>query len=113
MWRRLSRVSAGWISARILKDCFHIARPYVEYNLVPLVYEPGYSFPSEHVAVFTTLCVTAFFLHRKSGILLAIITIFIAISRIVIGVHYPIDVLGGAVLGGLIGFLLIKLFKKI
>ena len=103
----------SWISARMLKDFFQISRPYVTHNLIPLVYEPGYSFPSEHVAIFGALSVTAFFLHKKSGILLAIATLCIALSRIVIGVHYPVDVLGGAVLGGLVGLFLIKVFKYI
>ncbi len=103
----------SWIAARMLKDFFQISRPYVTHNLIPLVNEPGYSFPSEHVTVFAALSVATFFLHKKSGILLAIATLCIALSRIVIGAHYPIDVLGGAVLGSLVGLLLIKVFKYI
>ncbi|MEI6400331.1 MAG: phosphatase PAP2 family protein [bacterium] len=103
----------SWISARVIKNMFHTVRPYIEQNVVPLFYEPGYSFPSEHVTIFTALSVAVFFLHRKCGIVLGVITILIAISRIIIGVHYPIDILGGFVLGGIIGFLLVKVFKNI
>ncbi len=103
----------SWIFANILKYIFHTARPFLEHNIIPLVYEHSYGFPSQHTAVFTSLAVAGYFINKKLGIFLGFCALFIGISRIVIGVHYPIDILGGAILGGFVGYLLVKIFKEI
>ncbi len=103
----------AWFLARILKMIFHTARPFVDMAITPLAYESSSGFPSEHMAVFTGLAVVSYFLNKKLGIILGVIAMLIGLSRIVIGVHYPIDIIGGAIVGGIVGYLFIKLFKKI
>ena len=62
-----------------------------------------YSFPSGHAARAVLLCLLAL----RMGPLPAFIVIvawspFMVISRIAIGIHYVLDVVGGALLGGLL-----------
>ena len=58
------------------------------------------SFPSDHAVLFFTFATGLFLVSRKLGtIALAYVTIFIAMPRIYLGVHYPTDILAGAVLG--------------
>lgn len=72
--------------------------------------ESGYSFPSGHTLGATCLAVAAgYFLWRSrwpiatkaalTVMLVAVVTL-VASSRLVLGVHYPTDVLGGMLLGG-------------
>ncbi len=103
----------SWLFAHSLKNIFMIDRPFVNNSMIPIVQEVGYSFPSEHVAVFTSLTIALYFLNKKAGIILGIFALFIGVSRMVLGVHYPIDILAGIVSGSLIGLLLIYLFRKI
>jgi len=57
------------------------------------------SFPSDHAAVSFALAV-AVFIHNKSlGLFLLLLSILIGLARIYTGVHYPLDILGGAIVG--------------
>ncbi|MEJ0001915.1 MAG: phosphatase PAP2 family protein [bacterium] len=108
-------VSSGsaWIIAHTLKLIFHVSRPFVELGITPLVYQSNYSFPSEHCAVFSALAVSMFFIHKRAGVALGILAVLVGLSRIILGVHYPIDVLGGFLVGSIVAILYVKLFKKI
>lgn len=97
----------------ILKYIFHTPRPFVDHSIIPLVYEYSYGFPSGHTALFAGLAVALYFLNKKLGIILGVLALLVGISRVVIGVHYPIDIIGGAIVGGLAGYTIVKIFKKI
>ncbi len=103
----------SWFVANIFKSILRINRPFVDLEIIPLHSEMGFSFPSEHMAVFTAIAVVMFLINKKAGFIFLIIAILIGLSRIVIGVHYPLDIVGGLFVGVLVGLLFIKLFKKI
>lgn len=61
------------------------------------------SFPSSHAAnIFATGSVLTF-LYRRAWFVWLAIALTVSFSRIYVGVHYPLDVLGGAVYGILLG----------
>ncbi len=70
----------------------------------PLVREPTtQSFPSGHAATsFACAATLAAFVPRHAAVVLYVLAAAIAYSRVYVGVHYPLDVLGGAALGLLI-----------
>lgn len=59
------------------------------------------SFPSDHAALAFAIAVAVFLAHRRWGIIFLIAAMFVALGRVFVGVHYPSDVLMGAVIGGL------------
>jgi undecaprenyl-diphosphatase len=97
--------SVGW--NQLLKVLFHRARPDVH----RLIAETGFSFPSGHTMSACALygaIVFLFWRHGatrfRRGLLLAFGALMIAgigFSRIYLGVHYPSDVLGAMMAGGL------------
>lgn len=103
----------SWVFTETLKNILKINRPFVTEQLIPIYRDTGYSFPSSHMAVFTALAVCMFLIDRRAGIFFSIIAILIGISRIVIGVHYPIDILGGLIVGLVISLIFTEIFKKI
>ncbi len=98
----------------ILKPFFHTLRPFDLLNGVKaLFFESGYAFPSGHSMVFMALAFSIYFSHKKAGYVFMFLALLIGISRIVSGVHFPIDILGGFVFGATIAALIKLLYKKI
>ncbi len=104
--------ASAWIASKILKSIFHIPRPFVQGNFIPLVQESGFSLPSSHATIFAALSVIAFSIDRRLGTVFFVCTLFIGISRIVLGVHYPFDIVLGYLVGALIGLVFVKISRS-
>jgi undecaprenyl-diphosphatase len=91
-------------------------RPYVALTFAPLI-EPvhEYSFPSGHVAVLSALAFTAWRRRPAAGAALFAGAIIVGVARVLAGVHWPIDILGGMAVGAisaLLTHLLVEYFSK-
>lgn len=91
----------GLVAYRGLKNVLVRERPYMTHAAIICAARPldRFSFPSGHTlhaVCFTTITVTAF---PALAIVLVPVTVLIALSRVVLGLHYPSDVLAGALLG--------------
>ena len=88
------------------------ARPFVaDIGLKEVIFHrPDYSFPSDHVALLAALA-TATWLsgYRKLSGWLISITLVTGIGRVIVGVHYPLDIIGGVAVGVLAALVVHKL----
>ncbi len=67
------------------------------------------SFPSSHAwNTFTAATIVSHFYSRPIGAFFLVVAALVAFSRIYVGLHYPIDVLAGALLGILSGTLVVR-----
>ncbi len=92
---------------QFLKATFTVYRPWIkDANIIPTNYAmkgaTGYSFPSSHTqtvsAVNGSLAINK---SKKSSLLVnVLIIVFVAFSRLFIGVHTPLDVIFGILIGG-------------
>jgi undecaprenyl-diphosphatase len=103
-------ILSTWFISQLIKSITAIARPIVSN---PIVIEHGYSFPSQHAALTMVVAVVIYSINKRLGMILLGMSLLVGISRIILGVHFPIDVLVGWGLGWFIGFLFIKLFKNV
>ena len=89
-----------------IKSFFSRMRPYKKHDKVPIMYPPDkHSFPSGHTMVGFVISFSVGSYSFGSAILFYTIASLIAFSRVYVGLHYPLDVICGIVLGSVIGML--------
>jgi undecaprenyl-diphosphatase len=107
-WRRATVaavLSAGFALAigKVISELVDRARPFVAdphgvHLFSPHAADPG--FPSDHATAAFAIAVAILLRKRGWGVAVLIAATVLAVGRVALGIHFPSDVLGGAVLGG-------------
>lgn len=84
-----------YLLATVAGYIYNDPRPFVVGNFAPLIpHVPDNGFPSDHVLVVSVIAaIFTYFSTRRIVITLWIVTLFVAIGRVFVGVHHPIDVI--------------------
>lgn len=126
LYKRLSRITilifitalitvliTDAIVCRVIKNL--IARPRPPYDSIPvrllISTTNSPSMPSAHVSDSFALFTFAYTIYRKWALILLIFAVLVSYSRVYVGVHYPSDIIAGALIGSLFGFLTAVLLK--
>ncbi|GMU74345.1 MAG: hypothetical protein AMXMBFR44_5420 [Candidatus Campbellbacteria bacterium] len=90
----------------LIRFFFESPRPLWVYDIPYLFEKTSNSFPSGHTMfAFSLATAIYFFGNKKIAYMLYASGLFIGVARIIAGVHYPLDILGGIVLGTVTGYL--------
>ncbi len=102
-----------WAVVHMIKVVAVIARPFATLSDVRLVvlHEQTYSFPSMHAALAMALATAVYLHHPRLGKNLFLLAGFIALSRVYVGVHYPVDIVVGVLIGCIIPVVIYRLFS--
>lgn len=103
-----SVILARGILVEIIRFFYHHPRPFIAHSVNQLISASGYSFPSGHAAFFFAFASAVYFHNKKLGFWFLGASIFISVARVIVGVHYPLDILGGAIIGLLASFLVFR-----
>lgn len=91
----------------VLKNWIQRPRPFQEMPVELLIPPPeSFSFPSGHTSSSFAAASVIYRIRKSWGIAAFILAVLIGFSRLFLFVHYPTDVLAGAVLGLLVGNLM-------
>ncbi len=115
----LSSLMAALLATQVVKAIVRAPRPFQAHpELIEggrIETATGYSFPSGHSATGSSFYSSLAYVFRKGWIIAAAVILIIAIpvSRMYLGVHWPIDVTVGTIIGLASGILLCPLFGRI
>lgn len=111
----LAAVAADFLLGEVLIK--HLAarpRPFRQEEIELIVRAPsGFSFPSSHTSVSAAAAFVLAAAKRKLGLVAIPLAAVIAFSRVYLYVHFPSDVLAGAVLGTAVGFAAVMVYRKV
>ncbi|HLF54141.1 MAG TPA: phosphatase PAP2 family protein [Candidatus Nanoarchaeia archaeon] len=101
-----------WIVKFFIGLFWERQRPFVAHTVNMLVeHSSNAGFPSNHASVSFALAQTLFFADKKLGIVAYVLAVLVSVSRVFVGVHYPSDVLAGALVGVLSAFIIRKVLQ--
>jgi undecaprenyl-diphosphatase len=120
VWRR-PWFFVALVTATLAADGLSLLlRQWIGRDRPPLVYaEPrplvglphSGAFPSGHAATAFAAATVIAWASRRLAIPVYVLATLVAWSRIYVGVHWPLDVMGGAVLGTLVAIALLRLLE--
>ena len=104
---------ASILCDEVLKPLICRERP-VDLCDFDLIIDPptSYSFPSGHSTVAFATATALFLHHRREGCILYVCASFVAFSRLYLFVHWPTDVIAGALLGITVSIAVVWLLRR-
>lgn len=110
-------IFARFVVSPLIYYFYKKPRPYQKFNLTEIAYSKllslktsrSNSFPSDHVLSLAAINMVIVFYYPELGYLGFVVAILVGMGRVVLGYHYPIDVVAGFVLGCLCGWLVYNL----
>jgi undecaprenyl-diphosphatase len=108
----MTAAGLGLLISQVITQLWQRPRPFVAHPhdtilLVARSSEP--SFPSDHAVAAFAIAFSVAFIGRRMGALFLATATLIAVARVIVGLHYPGDVLGGAAIGFFSAFVVMRL----
>jgi len=108
----ISALVARFIVVEIIRWLWERPRPFVNNIVNQLIDHSSASFPSGHAAFFFAVSTIVYLYNKKLGIIFFLASVFIGIARVFSGIHWPSDILGGALLGIGVAWLIHKIMIR-
>ena len=105
--------SIAILISQCISHVYYHPRPFVmEVGRTLIYHAPNGSFPSDHMLIFSSIAFSYLFsAQRKLGIFLLIMAWLVAWSRVYLGVHFPLDMLGAFLMAFALNFFGLKLWN--
>lgn len=98
--------AAVYLLAKVIPYFYNRRRPFAEYSLKSLVKQRSdHSFPSTHTTSSLIISLALLNLSIELGVFMIFFAVLTACSRIMVGVHYPTDIIGGWFIALAVNFL--------
>lgn len=118
----ISSALVGGLLVHLLKELVDRPRPLTDMAEliregkvhINVIYPPlrEASFPSGHSQTIFTAATVLGYLYKKYVFILFVIAFLTAISRVYVGAHYPLDALGGGIIGIILSIAIVFIFKR-
>ena len=93
--------AVSFVVVTLFRKIVNEPRPYEKYDLPPVIDKDtgGKSFPSRHVFSIFVIGGSIWVINKIFGTVILVMGLFLAVIRVITGVHFPKDVAAGAVIG--------------
>ena len=96
----------------ILNMFYFRPRPFVELDVNLLFYRPtDSSFPANSAAAAFGIAFGIWGVNRKIGWFAIVVAGLYGLARVYVGVHYPLDILGGAAIAAVAAFVMFRVSR--
>lgn len=97
----LSTILSRGIITEAVRFFYNRPRPFISLNFEPLLSNGSYSFPSGHMTFYFAMFMAVFYIVKSRNVVWWFfgMTVLMGLSRIYCGIHWPSDILGGAIIG--------------
>ena len=103
----------AWIVAKVLKSIIQAPRPFIAFTDVQSLFaESGFAFPSGHATFYSALAISIYLIHKRAGYWFIALAVLIGLARVMAGVHFPVDILGGFLCGITVAYVSRMLLNK-
>lgn len=98
--------AAAWLFNNFVVVYFYFrSRPFISHHVVRLITPlSAKSFPSDHATIAFAMAITISYVNKRWGRWLIYLAVLVALGRVLVGVHYPSDVIAGALVGWLFAY---------
>ena len=106
----LTSMALSSLAVYIINWQYFRPRPFVDHDVTLLFYQPtDSSFPANSMAATFGIAAAVWGVNRRIGTVLLIAATLYGFARVYAGVHYPLDIVAGALIAVVITFLVFKL----
>lgn len=106
-------VGVAILTSELISQIYVRQRPFAVMpgikQLVPHAADGG--MPSHHVVFMVAVAVMVYSVDRKMGYFLLIVALLSGVARVSAGIHYPSDIMAGALLGWIVPTIYLRLIK--
>ncbi len=91
----------AWFIAWIFRNVFHTTGSILDKSQINILYENNIndSFPSGFAAFFSAVGLSVYLYHRQVGKVILLCALLMATARVIAGINFPFDVIGGFAIG--------------
>ncbi|ADQ15777.1 phosphatase PAP2 family protein [Halanaerobium hydrogeniformans] len=104
--------ASTYIIVRLINYLYIRPRPFVSLEIESLIeHTASASFPSMHSSSAFVIAIAIYNIYPTFGKVMLGLAVITAVSRVMVGVHYPSDIFGGLILAVLVNSIVFKLFN--
>ncbi len=109
-----SAVVSRFVFVNLIRYFVYSPRPFlILENVHSLMnHELESSFPSGHASFYFALAMGVYLYNKKAGLVFLILAGLMGLARIFVSVHWPLDILSGAILGWATALMINKVLRR-
>jgi undecaprenyl-diphosphatase len=111
----LAAAALALLTNKVVSSAWHRDRPYQTHHVAHIwgARKTDASFPSDHSSASFAIAVAVMLIDPLAGAFFLVLALLITVGRVVVGEHYPGDVLAGAAIGTVAAAIVVRLARPV